>query len=164
LIDEIDRSGPDFEAFLLELLSEKQVTIPEIGTLKAMSSPLVILTSNQTRPLSDALRRRCFYFWIDFPSPEKESRIVAHRFPGLSDQLVDRAVKLVDGIRQLALEKPPGVSETLDWIAAVAELHPNFQGDALAEPFLVALSALSKDREDSLAIREFLSSALPGNT
>jgi MoxR-like ATPase len=114
LIDEIDRADEAFEAFLLELLSDFQITVPEMGTIKAKYVPYVILTSNRTRELSDALKRRCFYHWIDYPSFEKEMKIVRARLPGIAQELSEQVVRFVHAVRQLDLIKPPGVTETLD--------------------------------------------------
>jgi MoxR-like ATPase len=114
LIDEIDRADEAFEAFLLELLSDFQITVPEMGTIKAKHVPYVILTSNRTRELSDALKRRCFYHWIDYPSFEKEMKIVRARLPGIEEELGEQVVRFVHAVRQLDLTKPPGVTETLD--------------------------------------------------
>jgi len=115
LIDEIDRADLEFEAFLLELLSEFQISIPEIGTIKATHKPLVVLTSNRTRELSDALRRRCLYHWIDYPNLEKEIEIVAKKIPGIESLLLNKLVSFVHKLRSMKLNKPPGVAETLDW-------------------------------------------------
>ena len=114
LIDEIDRADEAFEAFLLELLSDFQITVPEMGTIKAKHVPYVILTSNRTRELSDALKRRCFYHWIDYPSFEKEMKIVRARLPDIDEELGEQVVRFVHNVRQLDLIKPPGVTETLD--------------------------------------------------
>lgn len=114
LIDEIDRADEAFEAFLLELLSDFQISVPEMGTIKAKHIPYVILTSNRTRELSDALKRRCFYHWIDYPSFEKELKIVRARLPGVEEELGRQVVQFVQATRQLDLAKPPGVTETLD--------------------------------------------------
>ncbi|MEO6443613.1 MAG: MoxR family ATPase [Gemmatimonadaceae bacterium] len=123
LIDEVDRSDEEFEAFLLEILSDFQVTIPELGTLKAETRPVVVLTSNRTRELSEALRRRCLYLWIDYPSFEKELRIVRSKVPGLSEQLAREVTALLQSLRRMRLAKLPGVAETLDWAAALVALH-----------------------------------------
>lgn len=123
LIDEVDRSDEEFEAFLLEVLSDFQVTIPEIGTIKAEHRPLVVLTSNRTRELSEALRRRCLYLWIDYPSFEKELRIVRSKVPGLSEQLARDVTALLQSLRRMRLSKLPGVAESLDWAAALVALH-----------------------------------------
>ena len=122
LIDEIDRADEEFEAFLLELLSEFQITVPEIGTLKAEYPPYVILTSNRARELSDALKRRCLYHWIEYPTFERELEIVRRKVPGASGRLSAQVVKVVQALRSLHLEKPPGVAETLDWAIALMAL------------------------------------------
>lgn len=123
LIDEIDRSDEEFEAFLLEVLSDFQVTIPEIGTISATHRPHVVLTSNRSRDLSDALRRRCLYHWIDYPSLEKELAIVRARVPSIDPRLSERVVKIVQTTRTMSLSKVPGVAETLDWAAALVALQ-----------------------------------------
>jgi MoxR-like ATPase len=122
LIDEIDRSDEEFEAFLLETLSEFQVTIPEIGPIKATHRPYVVLTSNRSRELSDALRRRCLYLWIDYPSFEKELEIVRAKVPAISEELSTEITRLIQAVRKLNLAKIPGVAETLDWASALAVL------------------------------------------
>ena len=122
LIDEIDRADDEFEAFLLELLSDFQITIPEIGTIHARRRPAVILTSNRTRELHDALKRRCLFHWIGHPSLEREVEIVRLRVPEVSDRLAAQAVRFVQGLRGLDLAKPPGVAETVDWAQALAAL------------------------------------------
>jgi MoxR-like ATPase len=122
LIDEIDRTDEEFEAFLLELLSEFQITIPELGTIKAQHIPYVILTSNRTRELSDALKRRCLYHWVDYPSVEKELAIVYKRFPEIEQKLATQLVHFIQALRQKKLQKTPGVSETLDWALSLMTL------------------------------------------
>lgn len=122
LIDEIDRSDEEFEAFLLEVLSDFQVTIPEIGTIEAAHRPHVVLTSNRSRDLSDALRRRCLYHWIDYPSLEKELAIVRARVPAIGEELSEQVTKIVQSTRTMSLSKVPGVAETLDWAAALVAL------------------------------------------
>ena len=122
LIDEIDRADEEFEGYLLELLAEYQITIPELGTIRAADPPLVILTSNRTREVHDALRRRCLYQWIDYPSFEKELAIVRMRVPDASAALAARITALVQQMRSVDLQKAPGVSETLDWTAALVAL------------------------------------------
>jgi MoxR-like ATPase len=122
LIDEIDRADDEFEAFLLELLSDFQITIPEIGTITAHTRPVVILTSNRTRELHDALKRRCLFHWIGHPSLEREVEIVRLRVPEVADRLAAEAVRFVQGLRRLDLAKPPGVAETVDWAQALAAL------------------------------------------
>jgi MoxR-like ATPase len=123
LIDEIDRADAEFEAFLLEVLSDFQVSVPELGTLKSKHQPLVLLTSNNTRELSEALKRRCIYIYIDYPNLESELRIVRLKVPGLSDSLARQAVELVQRLRRLDLKKNPSVSETLDWARALVLLN-----------------------------------------
>ena len=122
LIDEIDRADEAFEAFLLELLSDFQISVPEMGTIQARHIPYVILTSIRTRELSDALKRRCLYHWIDYPSFEKEMRIVRVRLPGIEEELSTQVVRYVQAVRGLDLEKPPGVAETLDCAQAVVSM------------------------------------------
>jgi MoxR-like ATPase len=134
LIDEIDRSDEEFEAFLLEVLSDFQVTIPEIGTLKAKHRPHVILTSNRTRELHDALKRRCLYHWIDYPSLEKERRIVLAKVPGVRQTLLNQVCLFMQRVREKDLFKRPGIAETLDWVQA--------------------LMALGKEELDAAAVRE----------
>jgi MoxR-like ATPase len=123
LIDEIDRSDEEFEAFLLETLSEFQVTIPEIGPIKATHRPYVVLTSNRSRELSDALRRRCLYLWIDYPPFEKELEIVRAKVPPINDDLSTELTRMIQAVRRLNLVKTPGVAETLDWAAALVVLN-----------------------------------------
>ncbi|MBE0691094.1 MAG: MoxR family ATPase [Anaerolineae bacterium] len=123
LIDEIDRADAEFEAFLLEVLSDFQVTVPEIGTIKAKHQPIVVLTSNNTRELSEALKRRCLYLFIDYPSSETETNIVRMRVPELSAKLAQQAVEIVQGLRQMDLKKHPSVSETIDWARALVMLN-----------------------------------------
>jgi len=123
LIDEIDRSDEEFEAFLLEALSEFQVTIPEIGPIKAIHRPHVMLTSNRSRELSDALRRRCLYLWIDYPPFEKELEIVRAKVPAISEALSTELTRMIQAVRKLNLVKVPGVAETLDWAAALVVLN-----------------------------------------
>ncbi|HKY31000.1 MAG TPA: MoxR family ATPase [Candidatus Polarisedimenticolia bacterium] len=122
LVDEVDRSDEEFEAFLLEVLSDHQVSIPELGTVRAKHPPRVILTSNDTRELSDALRRRCLYLYVDFPSFDDEMRIVAARVPGLSEELARRVVAFVQGLRKTDLRRAPGIAEVVDWARALAAL------------------------------------------
>ncbi len=122
LIDELDRSDEEFEAFLLELLSAFQITIPELGTIKAVQKPYVILTSNRTRELSDALKRRCLYHWIDYPGLDKEMSIVSRRLPGVENKLLGQVVEYVQRFRSMKLAKTPGVSETIDWAESLMAL------------------------------------------
>jgi len=123
LIDELDRADEEFESFLLELLSDFQITIPELGTLKARHRPIVIITSNRTRELHDALKRRCVYHWIDYPSREKELEIVCRKTPGIADRLAAQVVDFVQALRRQDLAKTPGIAETLDWIEALRYLN-----------------------------------------
>jgi len=122
LIDELDRADAEFEAFLLELLSDFQVSIPELGTIKASAPPVVVLTSNRTREIHDALKRRCLYHWIDYPTLEKERRIVALKVPGASERLAAQVCGMAQALRGMDLYKSPGVSETLDWVEALVAL------------------------------------------
>ena len=123
LIDEIDRADEEFEAYLLEVLSDFQVSVPELGTLRAKSIPHVVLTANGTRDLSDALRRRCLYSWVEFPEPERELAILRARVPGAGDRLAGQVVRFIDALRSEDLEKKPGIAETIDWIAALLDLE-----------------------------------------
>ena len=141
LIDEIDRADEEFEAYLLEVLSDFQISIPELGTITATSIPWVVLTSNRTRELSDALRRRCLYHYVDYPSEDKEVRIVLARVPGIEAQLAGQVVRFVQAVRKEDLRKPPGVAETLDFAAALLGLgvrdlpaDPGALCDSLALP------------------------------
>jgi MoxR-like ATPase len=145
LIDEVDRADEEFEAFLLEVLAEFQVTIPEIGTIKAKHRPLVILTSNRSRELSDALRRRCLYLWIDYPELDKELRIVRAKVPGIDERLAAQVCRFVEEVRKLELDKAPGVSETLDWARAMVVLHHDHLDKQTVEQ---TLGAIIKDSED----------------
>lgn len=145
LIDEVDRADDEFEAFLLELLSEFQVTIPEMGTVKAASRPIVILTSNRTRELHDALKRRCLYTWIGFPAPDREVEIVRTRLPHVSAALADQVVSAVNRLREMELEKLPGVAETIDWTTSLDALGAQGLTEDLA---LDTLGAVVKDRDD----------------
>lgn len=145
LIDEIDRSDEEFEAFLLEVLSDFQVSIPEVGTIRATERPTVLLTSNRERELSEALRRRCLYMWIDYPSLEKELRIVHAKVPDLEADLARRVTTLVQELRTLRLAKVPGIAETLDWAAALVALHVrHLDPDIVRE----TLGCLLKDQSD----------------
>jgi len=148
LIDEIDRADEAFEAYLLELLSDFQMSIPELGTVRAVSVPLVVITSNGTRELSDALRRRCLYQYIDYPSFEKELAIVELRAPHAAGALARQLVAFVQDVRRMDLRKKPGIAETLDWTAALLRMGvPSIDEDA-AERILESLSALLKTRDD----------------
>src|SRR2546422_1188350 len=145
LIDEIDRADEELEAFMLEIFAEWQVTIPEIGTIKAAHPPHVILTSNRTRELSDALRRRCLYLWIDYPAFEKEVRIVSLKVPGINRRLAAEVTRFMEALRRMRLSKVPGVAETLDWAQALAALHADHLDEALVSE---TLGCVLKDAED----------------
>jgi MoxR-like ATPase len=134
LIDEIDRSDEEFEAFLLEILSDYQITIPEMGTVQAASKPLVVLTSNRTREIHDALKRRCLYLWVDYPSFEKEVEIITTKVPGVSERLAEQISRFMTQARQMDFYKRPGVAESLDWAQALLALHRNeLDADAVRE-------------------------------
>jgi MoxR-like ATPase len=159
LIDEIDRADDEFEAFLLEVLSDFQISIPELGTIKADSSPVVILTSNRTRELHDALRRRCLYHWIGYPTAAREAEIVAIREPAAAGQLTRKVVAAVHRLREMDLAKPPGVAETIDWVRTLGvlgetELTPDAVNDTIG--------AVIKDRDDLDLVRENLAEIIPG--
>src|SRR5579871_4153924 len=159
LIDEVDRADDEFEAFLLEVLSDFQVSIPEIGTVTAESPPLVVLTSNRTRELHDALKRRCLYHWVGYPSAEREIEIVLVREPGASETLTRKVVAAVHRLRELDLAKPPGVAETIDWARTVDVL-----GGTALDPQLASdtLGAVVKDRDDLDLVRENLEEITSG--
>ncbi len=123
LIDEIDRADEEFEAFLLELLSDFQISIPELGTIKAVERPIVILTSNRTRELSDALKRRCLYHWVNYPDRDKEIKIIQKHIPNIEAELAEQLADYVQQIRQLKLDKSPGIAETIDWARGIATLN-----------------------------------------
>jgi MoxR-like ATPase len=150
LVDEVDRSDEEFEAFMLEVFSDWQVTIPEIGTIKATHPPHVILTSNRTRELSDALRRRCLYLWIDYPTSDKEIRIIARQVPGINGRLAREIAKFMETLRQVRLAKVPGVAETLDWAQALASLHADHIDEALVGE---TLGCVLKDVDDMKRFR-----------
>ncbi len=150
LIDEIDRADEEFEGYLLELLSEFQITIPELGTIRAVHAPLVILTSNRTREVHDALKRRCLYQWIDYPSFEKEIAIVKERVPNASQRLASQVTTVVQQLRQRELYKVPGVSETIDWAAALTALDRDSLDAVSAEE---TIGVLLKSKDDIEALR-----------
>ena len=153
LIDEIDRADDEFEAFLLEMLSDFQITIPEVGTIAAPAPPFVVLTSNRTRELHDALKRRCMYHWIDYPSLEREVEIVLVRRPGVSEALARKVVAAVHRLRELDLAKPPGVAETIDWARTL-----DFLGETTltADAADLTLGSVLKEREDMELARDNL--------
>ncbi len=149
LIDEVDRADEEFEALLLEVLSDFTVTIPEIGTVEATHRPYVILTSNRTRDLSDALKRRCLYLWIDYPSLEKELQVVREKVPGISQEFAAQIAAFMQEIRHLELTKTPGVAETIDWAMSLVALHQEYlSADVVRE----TVGALLKDRDDVEAL------------
>jgi MoxR-like ATPase len=150
LIDEIDRADEEFEGYLLELLAEFQVTIPELGTVRAAVPPLVILTSNRTREVHDALKRRCLYQWIDYPAFDKELAIVRERVPHASARLAEQLTAIVQELRTMELYKLPGVSETLDWVAALAALDKDTLDPGVVE---ATLGVALKSKEDIEAVR-----------
>jgi MoxR-like ATPase len=145
LVDEVDRADEEFEAFMLEVFSDWQVTIPEIGTIKATHPPHVILTSNRTRELSDALRRRCLYLWIDYPTFDKEIAIVERKVPGVNKRLAGEVARFMESLRRVRLSKVPGVAETLDWANALAGLHADHLDETLVNE---TLGCVLKDADD----------------
>jgi MoxR-like ATPase len=153
LIDEVDRADDEFEAFLLEVLSDFQVSIPEIGTITAPTRPLVVLTSNRTRELHDALKRRCLYHWIGYPSQQREVEIVLVKEPAAAEQLARKVVAAVHRLRELDLVKPPGVAETIDWVKTL-----DFLGATDLDPGLAAdtLGAVIKERDDLDLVRDMM--------
>jgi MoxR-like ATPase len=150
LIDELDRADEEFEGFLLELLADFQITIPELGTIRADTPPIVIITSNRTRELHDALKRRCLYFWIDYPDFEKELRIVTTKAPGVPGRLAEQVTAFVQELRTTELYKAAGVSETLDWVAALVALDRTELDPQTIEQ---TLGILLKNQEDIQALR-----------
>lgn len=159
LIDEIDRADEEFEAFLLEMLSDFQISIPELGTIKATSIPHIILTSNGTRELSDALRRRCLYHYVDYPSFDKELRIVNKRLPDISQRLAGQVVEYVQALRKMDMRKTPGIAETLDWAAALMSLNVSDLGKD-PETVMDTLVCLLKTREDQESVTPDVSARL----
>jgi MoxR-like ATPase len=155
LVDELDRADLEFESFLLEVLSDFQVTIPEIGTIEARHRPHVILTSNRSRDLSDALRRRCLYLWIDYPDFAKEVRILRARLPGIEERLAEQIARMMRGLRGMKLAKAPGVAETLDWAAALAALHADHLDPEIVRE---TLGCVIKEAEDLKRLEADLSS------
>ena len=153
LIDELDRSDEEFESFLLEILSEWQITIPEIGSIRAKEKPYVILTSNRTRELSDAVRRRCFYLWMDYPDYEKELAIVRSKVPGIDLHLAKQICIFMELIRKQKLEKVPGVAETLDWARSLVMLHQDHLDPEMVK---ATLGIVFKDRMDIEHIKDSL--------
>jgi MoxR-like ATPase len=148
LIDEIDRADDEFEALLLEFLGEAAVTVPELGTFVAEHPPITVLTSNRSRDLHDALRRRCLYHWIDYPEPDRAAEIVRRTVPGATTALIEHATQFVGGARNLDLDKAPGVAETIDWVAALVVLGVTELVAARSQQALASLGALAKTPDD----------------
>jgi MoxR-like ATPase len=159
LVDEIDRADDEFEAFLLEVLSDFQISIPEVGTIRADSPPLVILTSNRTRELHDALKRRCLYHWIGYPPADREVEIVLLKEPGIGLALTRKVVAAVNRLRELDLAKPPGVAETIDWARTLHFLGATDLDTAVADD---TLGAVVKERDDLELVRENLADVTSG--
>jgi MoxR-like ATPase len=159
LIDEVDRADDEFEAFLLEVLSDFQVSVPEVGTIRAEVPPAVVLTSNRTRELHDALKRRCLYHWIGYPPPDREVEIVKVRAPGVSEALTRKVVAAVNRLRELDLAKPPGVAETIDWVRTL-----DFLGETTLDARAAAdtLGAVVKERDDLDLVGENLEEIVSG--
>ncbi len=157
LIDEIDRADEEFEAFLLEILSEYQVSIPELGTVRAAEPPYVVLTSNRVRELGEALRRRCLYLWIDYPSLAKEMRIVRSKLPRIDEDLARQICLFVEAMREMDLDKRPGVTETLDWARALLELHQDHLSPEITQ---ATLGCLAKTKRDTERVQKDLSGLL----
>lgn len=159
LVDEVDRADDEFEAFLLELLSDFQITIPEIGTIAAERPPLVVLTSNRTRELHDALKRRCLYHWVDYPDAERELEIVLVRVPGVAESLARKVVAAVQRLRQLDLAKAPGVAETIDWVRTLEVVGAD---DLDPQTIEDTLGAVVKERDDLDVVRGHVHELAPG--
>lgn len=158
LIDEIDRADEEFEAYLLELLSDFQISIPELGTIKAVTKPLVVLTSNRSRELSDALRRRCLYHWVDFPSKAKEIDIIAKKLPQIEEELATQVVTFIHNLRKSSLHKPPGIAESLDWAKTLLLMNVKNITDEVVHN---TIGSVLKHKEDvdfvrNKSVQEFL--------
>ncbi|MDI9972614.1 MULTISPECIES: MoxR family ATPase [Rhodococcus] len=151
LIDEIDRADDEFEALLLEFLGEASVTVPELGTFTAEQHPVVVLTSNRSRDLHDALRRRCLYHWIDYPEPARAAAIVRRTVPVAASPLIEHATRFVGRARELDLDKPPGIAETIDWVSALAALGV---ADLVRDDAIQSLSALAKTPDDRTIVQD----------
>ena len=163
LIDEVDRADDAFEAFLLELLAEWQISIPELGTVHAVTRPHVILTSNRARELSDALRRRCLYLWVDYPGPDEELQIIRSRLPGISETLARQVGAAVGYLRSLPLSKAPGVAETLDWAEALTLLHQDALSGQVVQDTLGCVLKLREDQQlVGLNIQALVGAAMRG--
>ena len=158
LVDEVDKSDPEFEAFLLEILSDFQISIPEIGTRKAAHIPFVILTSNNFRDMSDALKRRCLHLYIDYPNMALESQIIHLKIPGIHQRLVDQIIASIQAIRAIDLKKKPAISETLDWAQALMTLQVE---DLTKETILNTLNVIIKHRSDADMVRTQISHIVP---
>jgi MoxR-like ATPase len=157
LIDEIDRSDEEFESFLLEVLSDWQITIPEIGTIRSTYIPQVILTSNRTRELSEALRRRCLYLYIDYPDFEKEWMIVKNKLPGIDKKLAEQITRFMQQLRMIKLEKTPGIAETLDWAAALSALHiDHLDKDIIEQTLGVVIKDWGDTRQVQMSLSELM--------
>lgn len=157
MIDEIDKADSEFEAFLLEVLSDFQVSVPEIGTIRAKHIPCVVLTSNNARDMSDALKRRCLHLYIDFPSPEQEREIVRLKVPGIDQELAAEVVAAVQTIRKLDLKKAPSISETLDWAKALTLLNVKSLGEDLVHETLSTILKYEGDiRKAQDELRDFV--------
>lgn len=157
LIDEIDRADEEFESFFLELLSDWQITIPEVGTRKAKSIPFVIVTSNRVRELSEALRRRCLYLWIDYPTFEKELEIVKSKLPNINEKLATQICNFMKEVRQMKLEKLPGIAETIDWATALSSMHIDHLEKEIVESTLgVVLKDWQDIRDAQMSLSELL--------
>ncbi len=154
LIDEVDRSDEEFESFLLEILSEWQISIPEIGSIRATHKPQVIITSNRVRELSEALRRRCLYLWIDYPDFDKELAIINSKIPDINSRLAEQICHFMEEVRQMKLDKAPGVAETLDWAAALASLHIDHLDPKVVEE---TLGIVIKDWQDMRHMQDSMS-------
>ncbi len=158
LIDEIDRADEEFEAYLLELLSDFQISIPELGTIQAISKPMVVLTSNRTRELSDALRRRCLYHWVDFPSKTKEIDIIAKKLPEIDEHLATQVVTFIHNLRKASLHKPPGIAESLDWAKTLLLMNVDNITDEMVR---TTIGSVLKHKDDvefvrNKTVQEFL--------
>jgi MoxR-like ATPase len=156
LIDEIDRADDEFEALLLEFLGESSVTIPELGTFTAERRPVVVLTSNRSRDLHDALRRRCLYHWIDFPSAERAAEILRRLVPAADEKLIRSATDFIGRVRRLDLDKAPGLAETIDWVSALSALGAS---DLVREDIVVTLGSIAKTPDDRDSITDYARSA-----
>jgi len=158
LIDEIDRADEEFEAFLLELLADFQITIPEMGTVQAKQYPTVVVTSNRSREVHDALKRRCLYHWIEYPSPEKEYRIITKKLPDMEGRLAEEITRFMRELRALDFYKKPGVAETLDWARALMVMHAAYLNDGVVSE---TLGCILKNREDIRRFREYRAADSP---